>query len=157
MYKTGIWIFLMAGVFFSNIASWFVLFSSERRKAVQSVIQKKDSRILSIVEGDLKNDGFSVKVVKSRTVNGITLDFYSEIQNGNRYLISHVLIPNGKEDGFFDYRSEAVQLAVVDLDGDGKMELVSPAFNDKLTAFLNPYHFSSKVGAFIPFFFRNQK
>ena len=41
---------------------------------------------------------------------------------------------------FFDHRGQAVQLAVVDLDGDGKMELLAPTFDKQLTAYLNPYY-----------------
>ena len=54
---------------------------------------------------------------------------------------------------FFDHRGQAVQLAVVDLDGDGTMELISPTFDDTLMAGLNPYHYSAEEEAFVPFFF----
>lgn len=134
-----------------NISSVVVLFSPAR-KWVQSRILPKEQKMLSIVHGDLMHNGSSIKVVKFKAITGIVLEFYSEIQNGSRYLINRVEIPNA-QDGFFDHRGQAVQLAVVDLDGDGKMELLSPTFNEMMLARLNPYHYSSEQKAFVPFFF----
>ena len=106
-----------------------------------------------MVHGDLMNDGSLVKVMKFKTAEGIVLEFYTDVQsNGARNLISRVEIPRA-QDGFFDHRGQAVQLAVVDLDGDGTMELLSPTFDSHLLAWLNPYHYSKEEKAFIPFFF----
>ncbi len=46
-----------------------------------------------------------------------------------------------------------MQLAVVDLDGDGKMELLSPTFDEQMLARLNPYHYSPEAEGFVPFLF----
>jgi hypothetical protein len=44
----------------------------------------------------------------------------------------------------------------VDLDGDGKMELVSPTFDEKMLARLNPYYYSSEMEGFVPFIFSRE-
>ena len=134
-----------------NISTIIILFSPARGW-IQSRIIPQGQKILSVVHGDLMNDSSSIKVVKFQTITGIVLEFYSDIQQGSRYLISRVEIPNA-QDGFFDHRGQAVQLAIVDLDGDGKMELLSPTFNEMMFARLNPYYYSPEQKSFIPFFF----
>ena len=133
-----------------------MLFVPGWKDKAMAFVPARTQKILSVVHGDLMHDGSSIKVVKLKTLQGITLEFYSEVQNGARYLITRVEIPNAR-DGFFDHRGQAVQLAVVDLDGDGKMELLSPTFNQNLLAGLNPYHYSAKHKAFIPFFFSSEE
>ena len=147
------WTLLIIFFFCLNISSVIVLFSPARTW-VQSRFIFSGQKVLSVAHGDLLNDGSSIKIVKSQTIEGIVLEFYSEVQNGSRYLITKALIPNA-QDGFFDHRGQAVQLAIVDLDGDGKMELLSPTFDDKMLAHLNPYYYSHAQKAFVPFFFSN--
>ena len=134
-----------------SVASAVVLFSPARKWVLSRVAEQQ--KILSVAHGDLMNDGSLVKVIKFKTAEGIVLEFYTDVQsNGHRSLISRVEIPHA-QDGFFDHRGQAVQLAVVDLDGDGTMELLSPTFDGQLLAWLNPYHYSKAEKAFIPFFF----
>ena len=146
------WFLLIFVFFILNITSAVILFSPARQW-VQSQFVSKEHKLLSVVHSrDLMHDGTPVKVVKFQTIKGIVLEFYSEYQNGYHALITRVEIPN-TQDGFFDHRGQAVQLAVVDLDGDGKMELLSPTFDETLLASLNPYHYSPEANAFVPFFF----
>ena len=149
------WIFLIVFLASLNIGSAVVLFSSGRYW-VQSRFLKRGPQLLSIVHGDLMNDGSSVKVVKIKTAEGIVLEFYSNAENGTRHLITRSIIPNTR-DGFFDHRGQAVQLAVVDLDGDGKMELLSPTFDANMLARLNPYYYSPEQETFVPLFFSGSR
>ncbi|MDE0119529.1 MAG: hypothetical protein OXM55_05925 [Bdellovibrionales bacterium] len=146
------WFFLIFVFFILNVGSTVILFSP-MRQGVQSWLVSEEKKLLSVVHSrDLIYDGTPIKVVKFQTLKGIVLEFYSKHQNGYHALVTRVEIPSAK-DGFFDHRGQAVQLAVVDLDGDGKMELLSPTFNEHLQASLNPYHYSTEAKAFIPFFF----
>ena len=151
--KTRYWAFIFFIAISLNVLSQVVLFSSSARQWVQTrIFSSHQPEILSVVEGDLLNDGSLVKVVKFRTAEGIVLEFYSDGFHGNRYQISRVVLPNAK-DGFLNHRGEAVQLAVADLNGDGTMELLSPTFDDRLIAHLNPFRYSSEHKGFVPFFF----
>ena len=150
--KRWSWIFFIFVFFGLNIFSIYVLFSPSARKWVKGQVRPKQQKMLSVVYGDLMHNGSAIKVVKLKAITGIVLEFYSSSENGIRHLVTRVEIPNAR-DGFFDHRGQAVQLAVVDLDGDGKMELLSPTFDETLLARLNPYHYSSELDAFIPFIF----
>ena len=150
--KARYWVFIFFMAASLNILSNIALFSSPVRQWIQARVHVKQSEILSVVEGDLLNDGSRVKVVKFKTMEGIVLEFYSDNRDGSRHQISRVVLPNAK-DGFFNHRGEAVQLVVTDLNGDGTMELLSPTFDAQLVAHLNPFRYSSKHNGFIPFFF----
>jgi len=148
------WFFVLAFMICLNIGSIAILATPEG--VVHSKITssyKKDHGILSLVNGDLLHDGSSIKVVKLKTAEGIVLEFYNEALNGSRSKINRVIMPD-TEDGFFNYHGQAIQLAVVDLDGDGKMELIAPTFDEKLFARLNPYHYDTEQKAFVPFYLR---
>ena len=137
-----------------SVTMALVLFTPARDWLVHKVSPQQ--KTLSVLHGDLMNDGSLVKVIKLKTAEGIVLEFYTDVDsNGSRNLISRVEIPHA-QDGFFDHRGQAVQLAVVDLDGDGTMELLSPTFDGQLMAWLNPYRYSKEEKAFIPFFFSGQ-
>ena len=150
-----LWVMVFCVLSGLNVFSAMVLFSpsSSIHLWVLNKVGIQGKKILSIAYGDLLHNGSLVKVVKSKTAQGVALDFYSAPDEGSRHLIAHVLIPNAT-DGFYNHRGEAVQLAVVDLDGDGRMELLAPIFNKQMTAYLNPYHFSRRAEGFVPFLLR---
>ena len=150
--KKVFWISCFCFLLTVNIVSTIILFSSENKNWFHAKTKSLEEKVLSIAYGDLLNNGTFTKVVKLQTPNSVVLEFYSEVQNGSRYMISRVEIPNAKN-GFFDYHGQAVQLAVVDLDGDGKMELLSPTFNNLMIAKLNPYQYHPELESFVPFQF----
>ncbi len=92
------WIVLIFVFAVLNIGSAVILFSPAR-EWVQARFAPEGQKMLSVVYGDLMHNGSSVKVVKFKTITSIVLEFYSESQNGSRYLVSRVEIPNAK-DGF---------------------------------------------------------
>ena len=147
--KSWFFVFFMFTAF--NVLAQFSLFYHPARQKIAGWFNSSPQKVLSVVYGDLLDDGSSVKVVKFQSLEGVVLEFYAESPEGLRDLKSRVILPNAK-DGFFTYRGEAVQLAVADLDGDGKMELLSPTFDDNMAAHLNPYHYSKSQSAFVPFF-----
>ena len=142
-----------------NLGALFISFSEVSLNRIQVKItswwgKAQGQKVLSVIYGDLQNDGTQVKVAKIRTIEGIILEFYSISETGVKNIISRVLLPN-MQNGYYTHRGRSIQLAIVDVDGDGKMELLSPTFDKYMVARLNPYHYSEKQGGFIPFFFRS--
>lgn len=153
--KKWSWTVFIVVFFGLNVFSATILFSPSSRKWVRSQVVSKEQKMLSTVYGDLMHNGSSIKVIKLKSITGIVLEFYSSAENGIRRLVTRIEIPNAR-DGFFDHRGQAVQLAVADLDGDGKMELLSPTFDERMLAQLNPYHYSAEWEAFVPFIFSDE-
>ena len=142
------WIYIFC-LFSLNVGSVYVLFfSPDIRSYVQKQLEFRGQKALSVVYGDLMNDGSEVRVVKLKSSDGIYLEFYSRSYNGISSLINRTKIPRAVQDGFFDYRGKTVQLAVLDLDGDGKMELIAPTFDKNLIARLNPYEYNTGTQSF---------
>ena len=136
------WVYIF-GLSVVNVLSAYVVFSPEIRTGVRTRLQMQGQKALSVVYGDLMHDGSRVKVVKLKTRKGFFLEFYSVSREGISSLISREKIQGAVQDGFFDHRGKSVQLAVVDVDGDGTMEVVAPSFDQNLVAHLNPYHYNS--------------
>ena len=154
--KTRSWCLIFFSFIVFNAFSSFVLFSPEWRKKAQSKTRSQQRTMLSVVEGDLLNEGSLIKVVKFKSLEGIVLEFYSEpAEGGWSKQISRVILPNAV-DGFLNHHGRPVQLAVSDLDGDGTMELLAPAFDSQMIAQLNPYKYSHEQKGFVPFFFRSK-
>jgi hypothetical protein len=111
---------------------------------------RPNRKVLSIVTGNLLNDGQIVKAVKYKTVTGIVIEILGSGDSGARSLIDKITIP-GEHDGYFNFQSgNATQLAVIDVDDDGTFELMAPTFDDQLVAHLNIFKYNPGLKRFEP-------
>lgn len=131
------------------IAAVIILCIPSKRASLRTHILKPARQVLSIANGDLLHDGSFVKVVKYKTPEGILIEVLSSGDSGSRSLVDRISI-SGEHDGFFDFYGEASQLAIMDVDEDGKMELVAPTFDSHLVAHLNIYKFNEITRKFEP-------
>lgn len=53
-----------------------------------------------------------------------------------------------RKDAFFNFRGQATNLAVTDIDQDGVQEILIPAYDQDMTARLNIYKFNSTTNTF---------
>ncbi len=137
--------FLIAGPVF--VFSLILALSSSLRAQIFSPLGGERREILSTVVGDLKNDGSVVKVLKLKTRMGISLEFLGAMEVGVRPLMERISIDD-PYDGYFDIAGEATRLAILDLDGDGKNELIAPTFDENMVARLNAYRFNPSTERF---------
>lgn len=126
-----------------------VLCIPSTRASLRSHFLRPARQVLSIANGNLLHDGSFVKVVKYKTLSGILIEILSSDDSGSRSLIDRIEISD-KHDGFFDFYGEASQLAIMDVDEDGKMELVAPTFDSNLVAHLNIYKYNEVTQKFEP-------
>ncbi|NQZ01607.1 MAG: hypothetical protein HRT45_13170 [Bdellovibrionales bacterium] len=142
----------LAGAACFALAAAAVLISTSpsMRNHFRSKYFRPNRKVLSIVTGNLLNDGQIVKAVKYKTVTGVVIEILGSGQNGARSLIDTITIP-GEHDGFFNFRGgNATQLAVIDVDDDGSFELMAPTFDDQLVAHLNIYKYNPIRKVFLP-------
>jgi hypothetical protein len=132
-------LFLMAGLLVALNPLW--------RKALQTRWTSQDRVVLSTALGDLLGDGSLVKVVKYQNSQGIQIEVLGEGEGGSRPLIDRIYLTD-RHNGFFDFQGEATQLALVDVDSDGKLELIAPTFDENLTAHLNVFKYSPEFHRF---------
>lgn len=138
---------LILPIFLLSLA--ICLYSPWRNK-LQNSLRGPDRQLLSTVIGDLRNDGKPIKILKFRTRDGLVLEFLGSGEAGARPLLDRVTLAD-PYDGYFDFGGEATRMAIVDLDGDKKFELIAPSFDQNLIAHLNTFKYNAQTEKFEPY------
>ena len=84
------------------------------------------------------------------TPSGIVVEVYGPLENGIQPLIDSILIPD-RRDAYFDLQGRATNLALKDMNADGKPEIIAPSYDDEGVAHLNVYSYSEDAKKFIPY------
>lgn len=145
--RTEILIWSLAIVFL--VAGLLVALNPQWRDSLRQKWHSQDRVLLSTALGDLMGDGSLVKVIKYQNSQGIHLEILAEGDGGSRPLIDRIYLSD-RHNGFFDFQGQATQLALVDVDSDGKLELIAPTFDENLTAHLNVYKYNPTFKRFEP-------
>lgn len=120
------------------------------RSGIQSYFSRDGREILATAEGDLLNDGSVAKVIKYRNKDGIYVEVLKMGPEGSSQTVERVLLPD-KHDGLFNFRGHVTRLAISDIDGDGKYELLAPTFDNQLVPHLNVFRYNPDIGRFEPY------
>lgn len=120
------------------------------RMKVQSLLARDGREILATAEGDLLNDGSLTKVIKYRHQEGIYFEVLKMASDGTSETVERVLLPD-KHDGLFNFQGHVTRLAITDIDGDGKSELLAPTFDNQLVPHLNVFRYNPAIGRFEPY------
>lgn len=120
------------------------------RSQIQSYFSNEGRELLATAEGDLLNDGTSAKVIKYRNREGIYVEILRIQSDGTSQTIERVLLPD-KHDGLFNINGHVTRLAIVDIDEDGKLELLAPTFDNQLVPHLNVFRYNPAIGRFEPY------
>lgn len=120
------------------------------RSKVQNYIAHPGREVLATAEGDLIGDGTSTKVIKYRDEEGIFVEILKIEAAGGSTMVDRILLPD-KHDGLFNYQGHVTRLAIADVDGDGKMELLAPSFDNQLVPHLNVFRYNPAIQRFEPF------
>jgi hypothetical protein len=130
------------------LTSVAVLFP-ESREWLRDHLLPDSREILAKAEGDLTGQGDFISVVKVKTKNDLVIEIYSvESQKNETTQRARLILPERK-DGFFEFRGQPTNLALVDLNGDGILEIVAPTFDDNLIPRLRIYRYDPSAQVFI--------
>jgi hypothetical protein len=131
--KYAMLVLLLAAATVSSVA-----LNSEWRLRFQAWAWPNEKKLLATVSGDLLGDGSNYKILKYATHQGLILEVQMPSKDPDQdfSLVDRVYIPD-RFDGFFSINTIATRLALVDVDNDGRLEIVAPSFDDKLVAHLN--------------------
>jgi len=110
----------------------------EWRVRAQAQLFPEKKELLATVNGDLLGDGAEYKVLKFATGRGLIVEVHSPSQDpGEPFVfVDRIFIPD-RHDGYFSLNTQPTRLAIVDIDGDGRGEILAPSFDEKLVAHLN--------------------
>lgn len=119
------------------------------REFIRSAIISNSRTVLAKVEADLTGKGLKVAVVKVQTADTIALEIFENDGNeGKLKFVKRIVLPE-KRDAYFNFRGNATNLVVTDVDNDGELEIVAPTFDQNLVPRLNVYKFDSSVHDFL--------
>ncbi|MGE3974024.1 MAG: hypothetical protein AB7F59_05810 [Bdellovibrionales bacterium] len=136
--------FVLSALSFTGI---FIALHSPSRAHVQGLFLSEKREILSTVVGDILGDGTPVQVVKIRAGDRLFLEVYVPTHSGTRILIDTITLSENR-DSYFSINGQFTNLAVDDVDGDQRLEIVSPTVDHNLTAHLNVFKFNEETKLF---------
>ncbi|MBT4760106.1 MAG: hypothetical protein HOO06_00275 [Bdellovibrionaceae bacterium] len=109
-------------------------------ESIKHLMTNNYRQVLSTASGTIVDTHSFTKVVKLKTNEGIFLEIYHG-KNNVKPLISKIKLPD-QNDGYFIFQGQSTNLALDDLDGDNKNEIIVPSFDRNLIAHLNVYRFN---------------
>ncbi len=119
------------------------------REFIRSVIVTNSRSVLAKADADITGQGMKVSVIKVRTSDTIALEiFENEGDSLKLKFVKRLVLPE-KRDAYFNFRGNATNLVVTDVDGDGTLEIVAPTFDENLIPRLNVYKFDPERHDFI--------
>lgn len=110
------------------------------RSSMHTALVKDYRIILSTARGDLLGTGSEMTVAKIRTRDGLFIEIYEAKDDGSQRLVERFELAD-KKDGYFNFNGQATNLAIDDVDGDGRPEILVPSFDQNLVGHLNIYRY----------------
>ena len=98
--------------------------------------------VLSTATGNLLYNGQKAKVIKVRKNNEFFLEVYGNTLNSQSVplLLSRISLPFGR-DAYINFKGVSSNLALHDIDGDNKLEILVPGYEKNLSARINIYKY----------------
>lgn len=105
--------------------------------------------ILAKTSGDLTGRQDMVTVLKVKTHEGLALEIYKTPLGGQDEALMDRLQLDEDRDAFVNIRSKITNLALMDLDGDGNLEIMAPTYDENLVPRLHVFTYDAKQDKFI--------
>lgn len=147
MKRPSLWLIASLILF---IFSVFLLANQNAREALSRSLFKSDRKILSVVSADILKTGHVFRVLKILSPTGITVEVYSPTEDGGRSLWGKVDLPDRK-DGYFHIFGQATNLALRDLDSDGRVEILAPTYDQDMKPHLNAIRINVETKSLEPY------
>lgn len=119
------------------------------RAAVRGYVQTPFREVLAKTRGDLTGKGFIVSVIKLRTQEGISVEIFERVNEGEQERFLARLKFEERRDGHFSIRGQATNLALMDVDHDGLLEVIVPVYDENLIPRLHVFKFDPIGKVFI--------
>ena len=131
-----------------GLATVTLCFSSARQSFKDWMIPEK-REILAKTQGDLTGKGEFVLLIKVKTRDELFVEVYSvDPKTNETHFLAKLAIPEHR-DGYFEFRGQPTNLALADLDADGILEVIVPAFDDNLIPRLHVFRYDPAAKVFI--------
>jgi hypothetical protein len=118
------------------------------REFIRAVLFAEKREILAKAQGDLNGRGLNIVAIKVKTADTLSVEIYDwNLQKTGTQFRSRIILPE-KRDAFMNFRDNAVNLALADVDNDGNLEIIAPTFDENLIPRLNVYKYQESTQSF---------
>jgi hypothetical protein len=118
------------------------------RQSAKERLISYDRTVLAKAEGDVTGKGDNLIVVKVKTPDSLSLEIYFKTGEKDEASFQKRLILPEKRDGFFTFHGRETNLVMADIDHDGTLEILAPAFDENLIPRLNVYKYDQDSRSF---------
>lgn len=117
------------------------------RASVRGTLRGDYRTVLSTAKGDLNGSGSLYTVAKVKTRDNIYLEVFESVADQAPRLVERIELSDAR-DAFFNFNGQATNLAIDDIDGDGRYEILAPTFDRNLVGRLNVFQYNSDTHDF---------
>jgi hypothetical protein len=117
------------------------------RETVRMLFVYPERTVLAKADGDLTGKGDRVTVIKVKTFDTLALEVFFFSENESSREMKRIVLAE-KREGYFNFRGQATNLVLNDLDGDGVLEILAPSFDENLIPRLNVFEFDGDLRIF---------
>lgn len=138
---------LIGGLLLLALLVTAVAITPSWRQGVRDLFLPEQRLILAKVSGDLTGHGLHVTVLKIQMRDTLVLEVYNVEKPEESTLMARIVLPE-KRDAYFQLKGNATNLGLADVDNDGTLEIIAPAFDDQMIARLNIYKYNPATHGF---------
>lgn len=117
------------------------------RASVRSTLRADYRTVISTAKGDLNGNGSIYTVAKVKTRDNIYLEIFENIADQAPKLVERIELADTR-DAYFNFNGQATNLAIDDVDGDGRPEILAPTFDRNLVGRLNVFQYNDSTRDF---------
>lgn len=117
------------------------------RSSVRGTFLKDYRQVVSTAQGHLAGDERLFTVTKVKTRDSLSLEIFEVTGEGQHKMVEKIVMPDSR-DGYFAFAGQSTNLAIDDVDGDGKPEILAPTFDNNMVGRLNVYDFDASTKSF---------
>lgn len=120
----------------------------ETRSGVRSTLIKDYRVLVSSARADLVGNGIIYTVTKVKTRDSIFLEIFRPEAGGGQKLMEKIELADSRE-GYFNFNGQVANLALEDIDDDGRAEILVPVFDRDLVGRLNIFKYNEGANSFV--------
>lgn len=136
------------GLMFIAVSLMALTLIPQFREMMRTFLINNSRVILAKADADLTGQGFKVSIIKVKTSDSLSLEVFQAGADGDKLQFVRRLVLPESRDAFFNFRGNAVNMVVTDVDGDGSLEIVAPTFDENLIPRLNVYKYDPEAKDF---------
>jgi hypothetical protein len=121
--------------------------NSDLRNELRSAALSDYRSVLSTAQGHLLGDAVLFTVAKIKTRDALFLEIYESTGAGQNRFVEKIQLSD-RRDGYFNFNGQATNLAIADLDGQGRPSILAPTFDDDLVGRLNVFKYDPGARGF---------